>query len=202
MMQTRYFKMSEVRTRADEDNHELIVEGYFARYDDVYQVAEGVTESIRRGAFTESMRGDVRALYNHNTDVVLGRTSAGTLELSEDDLGLRGRIHINDKDTQAVDVYQRIARGDVSGCSFGFDIPKGGEEYTSNPDGSGHWTITRVEPLYEVSPCVFPAYEATHIEARARQRDAMRARELTAWREKMKGVLKHGAESADAGKEN
>lgn len=191
MMQTRYFKMSEVQTRTDADD--LILEGYFARYDDVYQVAEGVTESIQRGAFAESVNGDVRALYNHNTDLVLGRTSAGTLELKDTEDGLWGRIHINAKDTQAVDVYERVKRGDISGCSFGFEIPAGCDVCSKNPDGSLHWTITRVEPLYEVSPCVFPAYEATHINARERQRDAMRERELTAWKERMKGVLKHGA---------
>ena len=111
-MQTRYFQMSEVRTRADEDD--LILEGYFARYDDVYKVAEGVTESIQRGAFTDSIKGDVRALYNHNTDLVLGRTSAGTLELTDTDLGVWGRVHINAKDSQAVDVYQRVSRGDIT----------------------------------------------------------------------------------------
>lgn len=197
-MQTRFFQMSEVQTRADAND--LILEGYFARYDDVYQVAEGVTESIQRGAFTESLKGDVRALYNHNPDLVLGRTSAGTLELEETDRGLWGRIHINDKDSQAVDAYHRVARGDISGCSFGFDIPAGCDVMSYNQDGSVHWTITRVDPLYEVSPCVFPAYEATHIQARETQRDAMRARELDAWKTRMKGVLKNGTEGPAAEK--
>ena len=188
--------MSEVRTRADEDD--LILEGYFARYDDVYKVAEGVTESIQRGAFTDSIKGDVRALYNHNTDLVLGRTSAGTLELTDTDLGVWGRVHINAKDSQAVDVYQRVSRGDITGCSFGFEIPAGCDVCTVNPDGTTHWTITRVEPLYEVSPCVFPAYEATHIEAREAQRDEMKRRSLEARKIKMKEMLKHGIESADA----
>lgn len=192
-MQTRYFQMSEVQTRAD-DTDDMIIEGYFVRYDDVYQVAEGVTESIQRGAFTEALKGDVRALYNHNTDLVLGRNSAGTFELQDLDLGLWGRIHINKRDTQAVDAYYRVQRGDITGASFGFDIPADGEVCTMMPDGKQHWTITRVMPLYEVSPCVFPAYQATHIEARERQRDAMIAREREAWRVRMREMLKGGRE--------
>ena len=189
-MQIRYFHLSEVQTRAEADD--LILEGYFARYDDEYKVAEGVTESIQRGAFAESINGDVRALYNHNHDLVLGRTSAGTLELRDTELGLWGKIRINPKDSQAVDAYERVARGDVSGCSFGFDIPAGCDVCTKKPDGTRHFTITKVSPLYEVSPCVFPAYEATHISAREAQRDEMKKRELEIWKKTMKGVLEHG----------
>lgn len=194
-MQTRYFHMSEVQTRAD-DTDNMIIEGYFVRYDDVYQVAEGVTESIQRGAFTEALKGDVRALYNHNTDLVMGRTSAGTFELQDTDLGLWGRIHINQKDTQAVDAYYRVQRGDITGASFGFDIPTGGDVCTMRPDGTQHWTITKVMPLYEVSPCVFPAYQATHIEAREQQRDAMMRREFEARKVRLREMLKGGRTNA------
>lgn len=196
-MQQRYFKMQEVTTRSDDEGNPTL-EGYFVRYDDVYQVAPGATESIARGAFTESIKGDVRALYNHNHDIVLGRTSAGTLELRDTDVGLWGKIHINQKDTQAMDAYERVARGDISGCSFGFEIPEGGEDTIVKEDGSIHWTITRVDPLYEVSPCVFPAYEATSISARERQRDEIKKRELDQWRANMKARLKNGIKSIDA----
>lgn len=191
-METRYMQMQDVTTRTDE-NGDLFLEGMFVVYDSIYNVYPGATESIARGALAEAIKGDVRALYNHNSDIVLGRTSAGTLELKDTEDGLWGRIHINAKDTQAVDVYERVKRGDISCCSFGFEIPAGCDVCSKNPDGSLHWTITRVEPLYEVSPSAFPAYEATHINARERQRDAMRERELAAWKERMKGVLKHGA---------
>lgn len=192
-MQQRYMKMSEVTTRSD-DAGNLILEGYFARYDDVYDVCEGATESIQRGAFTEAIQGDVRALYNHNTDIVLGRTGAGTLTLRDTDVGLWGCISINPKDTAAVDAYQRIARGDVSGCSFGFDIPSDGQITTVKDDGSVHWTITRVMPLYEVSPVAFPAYKATYVEARSQELKGIKRSELTAWKERMKEALKHGTE--------
>lgn len=197
-MEQRYFKLSEVATRSENDSP--VVEGFFVRYDDVYQVAEGATESIARGALTDAINGDVRALYNHNTDVVLGRTSAGTLELRDTDKGLWGSIKINSNDSQAMDIYSRIARGDVSGCSFGFEIPKDGQRYEKKDDGTVHWTITRVDPLYEVSPCVFPAYQATHIEARQHDLDNIRKREAEAWRVRQKERLeeiRHGVKSAD-----
>lgn len=200
-MEKRYLKMHEVTTRNSE-NGSPIIEGYFARFDDVYDVAEGATESIARGAFTESIKGDVRALYNHNTDIVLGRTGAGTLTLKETDVGLWGSVTINEKDSQAMDAYQRIARGDISGCSFGFDIPADGQTTTIKDDGTIHWTITRVNPLYEVSPVAFPAYEATHIEARAKEANAIRARELEAWKIRTKERLHNGIKSPDASQED
>jgi hypothetical protein len=189
--------MHEMSTRSGDDGN-IYLEGYFARYDDVYHIADNATESIARGAFAESCKGDVRALYNHNTDIILGRTSAGTLTLRDTDIGLWGCITINQNDTQAMDAYHRILRGDITGCSFGFEIPSDGQETTVREDGSVHWTITRVDPLYEVSPVVFPAYEATSIEARKRELEDIHAKQLTAWRESMKRRLNHGTESPDA----
>lgn len=182
-MEQRYIKMHEVTTRSDDEGNPIL-EGYFVRYDDVYEIAPGATESVARGAFAESITGDVRALYNHNTDVVLGRTSAGTLELKDTDQGLWGKVIINSKDSQAMDAYARIARGDITGCSFGFDVEK--ESTEIRDDGSVHWTIEKVNPLYEVSPCTFPAYEATSIHAREKDLEAIHAKQLEAWRTKMR----------------
>ena len=69
-MTQRYIKLHNVSTRSDE-NGSPTLEGFFVRYGDVYEIAPGATESIAPGAFTESIKGDVRALYNHNTDIVL-----------------------------------------------------------------------------------------------------------------------------------
>lgn len=185
-MEQRYYNMHDILTRSEGDD--LTVEGYFAVFDDVYHVCKGATESIRAGAFTESINGDVRALYNHNTDIVLGRTSAQTLELRQDDKGLWGRIKINKNDSEAVNIYERIARGDITGCSFGFDIES--EETENRDDGTVHWTITKVAPLYEVSPCVFPAYEGTSIGTRAKELENIKKREAEAWKIKMTSRLK------------
>lgn len=198
-MEQRFFQMSEVATRSE--NNEPVLEGYFVRYDDVYHVAEGATESIQRGALTDAIKGDVRALYNHNTDIVLGRTSAGTLSLMDTEKGLWGSIKINSKDSQAMDAYQRIARGDVSGCSFGFDIAKDGQKYEQKDDGTVHFTITRIDPLYEISAVTFPAYQATYVEARQHDLENIRKREIDAWRVSQRAKMeeiKHGVKSTDA----
>lgn len=148
----------------EDSNDNPTAEGYFVVFNSPYHICEGVTESVERGAFDESIHDDVRALFNHNTDLILGRTSANTLELRQDENGLWGKIYFNKEDTDAMNAYARIKRGDVSGCSFGFDIAE--EEKIVNEDDSVHFVIKKVSPLYEVSPCVFPAYKATSIGAR------------------------------------
>lgn len=198
-MTERYLKMQKVSTRSDESGAPIL-EGFFVRYGDVYEVAPGATESIAPGAFTESIHGDVRALYNHNSDVILGRTSAGTLSLEDRAEGLWGKILINPKDSQAMDAYERIARGDINGCSFGFEIEK--ESTEVKDDGSVHWTIEKVNPLYEVSPVVFPAYESTSIHARDKDLEEIKQRLTEAWRKRMKERLKNGIKSTDAEKAN
>ena len=192
-MEQRYMAMHDVQTRDDTDSGELYVEGYFAVFNDTYKVWEGATESIAPGAFAESLSGDVRALYNHNDDLILGRTAAGTLELREDSHGLWGRIKLNRNDTDAMNAYERIKRGDITGCSFGFNIESEETEY--GEDGSVHWTITKVNPLYEVSPCVFPAYEATNVSARGKQLDDMKKRRLELRKQELLKKLKGGREA-------
>ena len=203
-MEQRYLQMHDIQTRSEDESNDLIVEGYFAVFDEIYNVWPGVTESIRAGAFDDSVGQDVRALYNHNTDQILGRVSAGTLSLKQDDHGLWGQIKINSKDSDAVNVYERIARGDITGCSFGFDIET--EERDIRDDGSVHYTITKVNPLYEVSPCVFPAYEATNISSRGKDLEEIKKRSIQAWRDRMVARLKKGGQdgtqSSDAPEED
>lgn len=177
---------TEFQTR--EDSGDLKIEGYFAVFDSVYEMGQGMTESIAPGAFTKTLSRDIRALTNHDTTLVLGRTKAHTLELREDSHGLWGSVTINPKDSDAMNLYERVKRGDVDQCSFGFDIRN--EDTEIREDGSIHWTIREVD-LYEVSACTFPAYEETGIAARAKERDEINERALTAWkvnaRKKLKG---------------
>lgn len=201
-MEQRMLKMHDMQTRSD-DNDDLVLEGYFAVYGDIYNVWEGATESIAPGAFSESISGDVRALYNHDDNLILGRTSAGTLTLRDDSHGLWGSIKINRNDTDAMNAYERIKRGDVTGCSFGFNIESEETEYRD--DGTVHWTITKVNPLYEVSPCVFPAYGATTVSARGAELDAMRKRKLELRKQEILKRIrgeKNGNQSTDAEEEN
>lgn len=178
---------TEFATREDGDRPHI--SGYFAVFNSNYEIAPGMSESIAPGAFSRTLSGDVRALVNHDTTLVLGRTKAHTLELREDERGLWGDIAVNPNDVDAMNLYERVKRGDVDQCSFGFEIVS--EETDFRDDGSVHWRITDLN-LFEVSACTFPAYEATNISAREAQRDAMEARKMSAWKERMKGVLKNG----------
>lgn len=176
---------SEFITR--EDGDDLIIEGYFAVFNSNYEIAPGMSESIAPGAFSKSLSGDIRALINHDTTLVLGRTAAHTLELREDNRGLWGRVSINPNDTDAMNARARVMRGDVSQCSIGFNIRS--EDTDIREDGSVHWTI-RDADLMEVSVCTFPAYEETNISARASERDDLVKRKNEAWRAKMLKELK------------
>lgn len=176
---------TQFNTRDDGGN--LAIEGYFAVFDSSYEIAPGMSESIAPGAFDKTLSGDIRALINHDTTLVLGRTKANTLQLRTDSHGLWGHIDINPNDSDAMNLYNRVQRGDVDQCSFGFDIIS--EETDFREDGSVHWTIKEVE-LYEVSPCTFPAYEETNIAARAKERDDLKKRRSEAWREKALKKLK------------
>ena len=178
MVRSRPFE--DFKTRDAENNP--IIEGYFAVFNSNYELWEGATESIAPGAFDKTISGDIRALINHDTTLVLGRTTAGTLELKTDSRGLWGRVKINPNDQDAMNLHARVERGDVSQCSFGFFIVS--EETDYRADGSVHWTLTDVD-VFEVSCCTFPAYEETSISARAKDYANLQKREADAWRAKM-----------------
>lgn len=179
-MRVMQLRSGEFKTR--EDSGEMVIEGYFAVFNSDYEMWEGASESIAPGAFTSSVGGDIRGLTNHDTTLVLGRTKAHTLELKEDTHGLWGRITINPKDSDAVNTYERVKRGDVDQCSIGFMIRS--EETDFRDDGTIHWTITDVD-LFEVSVCTFPAYEETGVSARHRDAEELKKRASEAWKLKM-----------------
>ena len=167
-METMDRKIRQLRSDASqfqvrEAEGDLSIEGYFSVFNSIYELWPGATESVAPGAFSETLGDDIRALVNHNDTLVLGRNKAGTLELREDSHGLWGKIKVNPNDSDAMNLYERVKRGDVNQCSFGFMIES--EETEFREDGSIHWTIRKVK-LFEVSVCTFPAYEATEVSAR------------------------------------
>ena len=182
---------SKFETRESEDG--LFIEGYFSVFNSTYELWPGATESVAPGAFENTLGGDIRALIDHESRLVLGRNKSGTLELREDSHGLWGRVKINPNDQDAVNLYERVKRGDVDQCSFGFDIVK--EDTEVLDDGSVHWTIREVE-LYEVSVVTFPAYTETSVSARKRDFEEIQKRRTEKWRDDMKRRLKgenHGS---------
>ena len=172
-------QVRDIRTefQVREENGSPHIAGYFAVFGPHYEIAPGMSEEIAPGAFSETLGGDIRALTNHDTTLVLGRNTAGTLELREDSHGLWGDITINPNDSDAMNTYERVKRGDVDQCSFGFDIVE--QDTEIRDDGSYHWTVKKVK-LYEVSVCTFPAYKETNISARAQERDADHERRIRA----------------------
>ena len=186
----------EIRTcahevRADPQGNGLRFTGYAALFDSWSQDLGGFREQIAPGAFARAiLEDDVRALFNHDPSYVLGRSRAGTLRLFEDATGLGFEIDAPDT-AWARDLHALVARGDVDQCSFGFEIVS--EETDFRDDGSIHWRITEVN-LHEVSVCTFPAYEATSVQAREAQRDAIKAQRLEDIKTKMREELRaHGA---------
>ena len=194
-MEKRQLRSIPTKFETREDGENPTIEGYFAVFNSNYEIAPGMSESIAPGAFSRTLANDVRALINHDTTLVLGRTKANTLELREDSHGLWGKISINPNDRDAMNLYERVKRGDVDQCSFGFDLKE--QDTEIRDDGAVHWTIRDLD-LFEVSCCTFPAYEQTNISARSKERDEIKQRTLSAWREKMKGVLKDGIKSTNA----
>ena len=168
-------------------NDDLFIEGYFSVFNSEYPLWEGASEIVKPGAFTNSVSGDVRALINHDSSLVLGRTKAGTLTLRQDERGLWGSIRINRDDVDAMNLYARVQRGDVDQCSFGFDIKR--ETFVDLGDGNCRWEIEEVDPLYEVSVCTFPAYTETSVSARKQDLAEIEKRRAEAWRSDMKKKL-------------
>lgn len=154
---------AQLQIRSEENGP--VIACHFAVFNQPTELWPGCIEQIAPGAFVSCMGRDVRALIDHETRLVLGRTVAGTLALQEDETGLFGEIKINERDSDAMNLYARVQRGDVSQCSFGFDIVA--EDYVVSSDGQTcTWTVRDVI-LYEVSVVTFPAYEATSAVARA-----------------------------------
>lgn len=176
---------SEFQTRTEETG-DLYISGYFAVFNSDYEVWSGATESIAETAFNGALADDIRCLINHETRLVLGRTKSGTLILKTDSRGLWGEVKINPNDQDAINLYERVKRGDVDQCSFGFEILD--EEFEDRGD-SVHWTIKKVK-LYEVSVVTFPAYTDTNVSARKLELEEIKRRSFEMWKDKVTKKLK------------
>lgn len=157
----RYFQQ-EIRLAGGTDNKQAVIDGYAAKFNSQSEDLGYFVEKIAPGAFANTIANDdIRALWNHNWDLILGRNKAGTLRLVEDDVGLK--IEIDAPDTVCGrDAVESVRRGDVTQMSFGFQTiqdhwEKVGDTYVR--------TLLEVK-LFEISPCVYPAYTDTSVSAR------------------------------------
>ena len=132
--------------------------GYAARFNELSEVMWGFREKISPGAFIDALKtSDVRALWNHDPNHVLGRAKAGTLKVWEDEVGLRYEVVPPDAQW-AQDLLRSMERGDVDQSSFAFTVAK--DEWNDDEEMPVR-TIVKVERLYDVSPVTYPAYPST-----------------------------------------
>jgi len=150
-----------VEIRTASNGGKKTIQGTAAVFNSLSEDLGGFREQIAPGAFKSALAGsDVRALFNHNPDMVLGRTSAGTLRLSETNAGLKFEVDVPDT-SYARDLLVSMGRGDISQCSFGFTVSAGGDSWKKDSTGAYIRTINKVERLYDVSPVTYPAYPET-----------------------------------------
>lgn len=188
----RRFNLANFETR--EAGGKKYIEGYFAKFNEITELWEGFTESISPGAFADDIEknADIKALDNHNERHVLGRTKSNTLELREDNIGLWGRIEINEEDSEAMNLYARVKRKDIDQCSIGMAIIERKMDYKVT---SEHRTVIKAK-LFEVSVVTFPAYEDTSVVARSREYENISTEKTKLWQDKAKAKLKGAKNNA------
>lgn len=156
-----------IEVRADAGNRPVIA-GYAAMFDTpttINQSFGAYREVVARGAFKKTLKeADVRALYNHNPDHVLGRTRSGTLRLAEDEVGLRYEVDVPDT-TWGRDLVELVRRGDVNQSSFAFAPVV--QDWTRADAGDPDTRTLREVRLYDVSVVTYPAYEETVAQLRS-----------------------------------
>lgn len=179
--------LGKLQTRDNSTDDEMKIAGYFVVFNTETEIYDGMFEEISDKAFKDIDLTDIRALADHDTAKVLGRTKSKTLTLKVDEKGLFGEITINPEDSEAVNLYQRVKRGDIDQCSFGFSILN--EMMEQREDGSVKWTITEIE-LFEVSVVTFPAYADTAVEARSNQIEQLQKRNLKTRKQQLKERIK------------
>jgi len=162
-----------VSLRAETSDKGNFITGYAATFDNYSSDLGGFVEKISPGAFTRALKEkqDVRALHNHNSDLIIARVSAGTLQLNEDRKGLKFRAKLAET-SYSDDLLANIEAGNISECSFGFIARD--EAWTKEPDpddedgGLRQVRTLKDCDLIDVSTCTFPAYPGTGVGASSR----------------------------------
>lgn len=153
-----------IETRQEGEPQRIV--GHAAVFDTEISLYPGVREKVAKGAFVDSIvKDDIRALFNHDPNIVLGRNKSGTLSLNEDSKGLLYEVQPPDTQ-QARDVMELIRRGDISQNSFGFRVID--QDWDELEDGTLVRTLKRVK-LFDVSPVTYPAYPTTDLKLRTEE---------------------------------
>jgi HK97 family phage prohead protease len=165
-LERRNIKATEIRVATGADGAQILT-GYAVRFNSPSVDLGGFTEICAPGMFTRTLKEqpDVLMLRDHNSSQLLGRTTAGTLSLTQDSNGLAFSVTLP-KTAIAKDTAENVSNGNLNSCSFGFNVPKGGDKWTTNPDGTALRTLLDVN-LAEVSITSFAAYPATSVSLRS-----------------------------------
>lgn len=153
--------------RAEQRDNVTHIVGYGSVFDVLSEPMWGFREIIRPGAFDEVLGDDVRGLFNHDANFVLGRTVAATMTLTVDDRGLHYDIIAPETPTIRDLVIAPMQRGDITQSSFAFRVAPGGDNWYEDDDGVIIREITKVGRLYDVSPVTYPAYQAADSSVRS-----------------------------------
>jgi uncharacterized protein len=164
-IERRYY---EPKIEIREENGQPVIEGMAAIYGMESNDLGGFVEIIEPGFFENVLGEDVRSLWNHNGDLVLGRTRSGTLVLEDTPAGLRTITYPPDT-TWGRDTVTSIRRGDVTGMSFAFRVSQEGQRWETRPDGTEVRYLLRggATDLKDISPVTYPAYPQTSVSVRA-----------------------------------
>jgi HK97 family phage prohead protease len=163
-IERRIISLEDVELRVTDDDNPKIT-GYAAKFGKWSLDLGGFREKIRAGAFDEALENsDVRALKNHDPNLLLGRTTSKTLNLKTNSVGLRMEIDPPNTST-GKDVIEEIRRKDITGCSFSFTTAE--DDWKYYEDGRVERTIIKVGELFDVGPVTYPAYPDTTVAARS-----------------------------------
>lgn len=185
--ETRIVDITNLQTRDGTGNEPVVISGYAAVFNSKTSIGDFFEEVIAPGAFarTISENGDIRALFNHNWDHVLGRTRNGTLKVEEDTRGLKFKVELPNT-SLARDLAESMKRGDINQCSFGFWATGEAWDYSVEPAVR---TLNEVE-LYEISVVSIPAYEDTEVSLRSKEIDEQVEKRIKILNQ-IKGVLEN-----------
>ena len=165
--EVRIIRDEDLEMRVEKKNGKSKLIGYAARFNKWSEDLGFFREKIAPGAFTNAIEtSDVRALKNHDANLLLGRTSAGTLRLTENTKGLKFEVDIPNTST-GKDTAEEVSRGDITGCSFAFTVESDTWVYPENSVELAERTINQVGQLFDVGPVTWPAYPDTSVAARS-----------------------------------
>lgn len=162
----------EIRAGEEKDG-EVYAEGYCLVFNSWSKDLGGFIETIEPSALEGADLSDVRALFNHNADKVLARSSAGTLDLEADEKGLKFRFKIPNT-SYGKDIAENLRNGNIDQCSFGFILDENGDSFDFDEKHSIYQrTLKKIKSVMDISLVTYPAYSETSVGPALRSIDAI-----------------------------